>query len=198
MLDQNGATLSGASVSWASSASTVASVSSTGLITALADGTATITATSGSATGTASVTVEEGEFTDSDGGAILLADDAVELVFPAGAVDESVLITAKPATGLPTETTLVPGTAFDFGPDGIVFAEPVTLTIGYDPANVPLGVPEEELRLHKLVGSIYVQVDAGVVDVANHTVSGAIVGFSVFAILRRSWQIFFEDKRLGQ
>ena len=35
--DQNGATMSGASVAWASSASPVASVSSTGLVTAEAD-----------------------------------------------------------------------------------------------------------------------------------------------------------------
>jgi len=55
--DQNGATMSGASVTWASSASSVASVTSRGLVTAVADGTATVTATSGSATGTASVTV---------------------------------------------------------------------------------------------------------------------------------------------
>ena len=57
VLDQNGATMSGASVAWASSASTVASVSSTGVVAAVADGPATITATSGSASGTASVTV---------------------------------------------------------------------------------------------------------------------------------------------
>ena len=36
--DQNGATMDGASVAWASSASSVASVSSTGLVTAVADG----------------------------------------------------------------------------------------------------------------------------------------------------------------
>ena len=55
VLDQNGATISGASVTWESSGSSVASVSSSGLVTALADGTATITATSGSASGTAAV-----------------------------------------------------------------------------------------------------------------------------------------------
>ena len=181
VLDQNGATLSGASVSWASSASTVASVSSTGLITALADGTATITATSGSATGTASVIVQQAALPT--GGAVSLADDAVNLVFPAGALSEQVVITAEPATGLPAGPVPISGTAFDLGPDGIVFAEPVTLTIAYDPANVPPGVPEEELRLHKLVGGAYVLVDAGVVDVTNHTASGTIDGFSVFVIL---------------
>ena len=55
--DQNGATMSGASITWASSASSVASVSSTGLVTALADGTASITATAESANASASVSV---------------------------------------------------------------------------------------------------------------------------------------------
>ena len=57
--DQNGATMSGAPVTWVSSSSNVASVSSTGLVTAVADGTATVTATLGSATGTVSVTVQQ-------------------------------------------------------------------------------------------------------------------------------------------
>ena len=55
--DQNGATMSGASVTWSSSSASVATVSSSGLVTSVADGTATITATSGSANGTAAVTV---------------------------------------------------------------------------------------------------------------------------------------------
>lgn len=57
VVDQNGATMAGASVTWTTSGSSVASVSSTGMVAAVAVGTATITATSGSATGTASVTV---------------------------------------------------------------------------------------------------------------------------------------------
>ena len=57
--DQNGATMSGTPVTWVSAASNVASVSSTGLVTAVADGTATVTATSGSASETASVTVQQ-------------------------------------------------------------------------------------------------------------------------------------------
>ena len=57
--DQNGSTISGAPRTWASSGSSVASLSSTGVVTAEADGMATITATSGSATVTASVTVQQ-------------------------------------------------------------------------------------------------------------------------------------------
>jgi hypothetical protein len=57
--DQNGATMASATVTWATSDTAVATVSSTGLVTSVADGTATITATSGSATGTATVTVAQ-------------------------------------------------------------------------------------------------------------------------------------------
>ena len=48
--DQNGGTMSGATVTWATSDAAVATASSSGLVTSIADGTATITATSGSAT----------------------------------------------------------------------------------------------------------------------------------------------------
>jgi len=58
--DQNGAAMSGQTVTWASSATAVASVNATsGLVTAEDNGSATITATSGSINGTASVTVAQ-------------------------------------------------------------------------------------------------------------------------------------------
>jgi hypothetical protein len=55
--DASGTILSGQSVSWSSSASTVASVSSSGLVTAHALGTALITAAAGSRSGVATVNV---------------------------------------------------------------------------------------------------------------------------------------------
>ena len=57
--DAGGTTISGATVTWATSNSSVATVSSAGLVTAVANGTATITATNGSVTATASVTVSQ-------------------------------------------------------------------------------------------------------------------------------------------
>ncbi len=57
VLDHNGAIISDPFVTWESSSSSVASVSSTGLVTAVNNGIVTITATSGSASGTASVDV---------------------------------------------------------------------------------------------------------------------------------------------
>ena len=57
--DQNGNAMAGATVTWASSAPAVATVSATGLVTAAGNGTATITATAGSVSGTATVTVAQ-------------------------------------------------------------------------------------------------------------------------------------------
>ena len=57
--DQNGSSMSGASVAWASSAVAVATVDASGLARAAGNGTATITATSGSASGSATVSVEQ-------------------------------------------------------------------------------------------------------------------------------------------
>ena len=56
--DQNGQVMAAATLTWASSAASVATVSSTGLVTAVADGAATITATAGDARGTAEITVQ--------------------------------------------------------------------------------------------------------------------------------------------
>ena len=58
VLDQNGQVMAGTTVTWASNATAVATVSAAGLVTAVGNGTATITATAGSASGAAGITVE--------------------------------------------------------------------------------------------------------------------------------------------
>jgi len=56
--DQNGNVMAGAAVSWSSNNASVATVNTSGVATAAGDGTATITASSGSTSGTAALTVE--------------------------------------------------------------------------------------------------------------------------------------------
>ncbi|MCZ0934972.1 MAG: Ig-like domain-containing protein [Gemmatimonadetes bacterium] len=55
--DQNGRAVAGAAVTWASSATAVATVDGSGLVTAVGNGTATIAATAGGVSGSAAVTV---------------------------------------------------------------------------------------------------------------------------------------------
>ena len=57
VLDQYGQVMAGAAVTWSSGDASVAAVDGSGLVTAAANGAATITATAGSASGTAAVTV---------------------------------------------------------------------------------------------------------------------------------------------
>ena len=59
VLDQNGSTMAGASVSWSSGDTSVAVVDAAGLVTATGNGLVAITATAGSASGSAVVTVEQ-------------------------------------------------------------------------------------------------------------------------------------------
>ena len=56
---KNGRAMSGVTVTWTSSSAQVASVDAVGVVTAVANGAATITATTGSATGSAEVTVAQ-------------------------------------------------------------------------------------------------------------------------------------------
>ena len=61
VFDQSGAIVPDAEVTWASNNETVGTIDATGVFTALADGTATVTASAGGVTGTAAVTVTAGE-----------------------------------------------------------------------------------------------------------------------------------------
>lgn len=60
--DQNGSVMTGAAVSWSSSAASVATVDAAGLVTAVAGGAATITAMAAEASGTAEVSVIDMEW----------------------------------------------------------------------------------------------------------------------------------------
>ncbi len=57
--DQNGQVMTGATVTWASGSAAVATVDPTGLVMAVGNGTATITATAGSVSGSATVSVAQ-------------------------------------------------------------------------------------------------------------------------------------------
>ena len=59
VLDQNGQVMTGVPVTYSSSAESVATVDGSGLVTAVGNGSATVTATSGTASGSAAVTVEQ-------------------------------------------------------------------------------------------------------------------------------------------
>ena len=165
--DQNGQVMSGAGVTWTSSSASMATVSSTGLVTAAGNGTATITATAGSASGTATVTVAQqvsavvvspaadtlvagdtlrltAEATDANGHAVAGA----EFAWASG--DTAVAVVD--ATGLVTgagagEVEITATTSGLTGRAMVVAAAPVPATVAITPDTVAVAALGDTVRL---------------------------------------------------
>ncbi|HSM05878.1 MAG TPA: hypothetical protein VK858_14770, partial [Longimicrobiales bacterium] len=139
------------------------------------------------------------------GGGVLILDaplGPVELSVPPGAVSSDVQITvqvvdastlslpsasssspsatptsAGPATAAQLGSVIVAGDyAYDFGPDGLEFNEPVTLTLPYDDQALPEGASEEDVQVF-VTNAIFAAFES-TVDVVANTVSAQIDHFS--------------------
>ena len=118
-----------------------------------------------------------------DGGVIEIHNGRVKLEFSPGAVSEETHIRVSPLANVGVPGVVMP-TAFDFGPDGAVFAEPVTLTLGYNQSEIPDGFDESELIV---LSSSHdraevVEVPGATVDPDANTITATISGFSLFAV----------------
>ena len=175
--DASGNTIPDKRFAWSSSDESIATINSSGLVTAAgANGAITITATTDGIAGTATVAVVTGP----QGGTLSVANGQVTLVFPAGSIDRPIVVTVDVGSLAPSTTRLVPGTVFDFGPSGTPFNVPVQLTIRYDPSDLAV---ESLLRLFQVVGDRWVEVSGSEVDVVAKTVTGGINTFSRYAVL---------------
>ncbi|MEW5928542.1 MAG: invasin domain 3-containing protein [Gemmatimonadota bacterium] len=122
----------------------------------------------------------------SAGGSVVSRGDSIRLDFPEGALAEAVDITVQPADGMAADGGKLPGAMLELGPSGQRFARPVRLTLRYDPAAVPQGVPAAELRIHRREGDVWTEVPGGGVDVATGTVTAELSGFSTYAVMPRA------------
>ena len=180
-VDAAGSPVSGQTVAWSSSAPTVATVSSAGLVTAMAIGTTSVTATSSGKSATATITVVAGSLIGAAGGTVRSSDGNVSAVIPAGALAQPTPITIAPAAISPASAVVVPGSAYKLGPSGTQFAQPVTVTIKYDPAAVRAGTPQEVLGLYTAGAASWSAIAGGTVDTVAHTVQGTTTHFSDFS-----------------
>lgn len=105
----------------------------------------------------------------------------VVLNIPAGALTGKTILTITSPTTPDSDPYLIPGTEYEFGPDGTTFAVPVTLAITYDPAGIPGGAPETDLKIHKDIGATW-DPYASDVDTVIHQVSTDINGFSRWGV----------------
>jgi len=83
----------------------------------------------------------------------------------------------------PPAGAYIMGCAYDYKPDGATFIPPITLTVKYDPGQVPAGFDESKLVIafYDTETSMWV-VYPSVVDTVNHTITAQIDHFTRFAV----------------
>lgn len=184
--DAGGANLS-RPVTWQSSNTALATVSSTGLVTGVAPGAVTITANSDGVNGFQVLSVRSPitvpPATAGTPTTTTVLGGAVTLTIPPAATSTTTTLTVAPAATVPTDDRLVPGATFDFGPAGTVFSTPITLELGFNPANVPVA-KRADLRINLVgPGGTLTQLPGGAVDLANNRVSAPVSHFSTYTIV---------------
>ena len=118
------------------------------------------------------------------GGSVTALDGRVTMVFPANSVLSDTRITVTDATGFPTDDRLVAGSAFEIGPSGVSFLEPVEVTVVYDLSGIPEGALEEQLRLFRAVGGSWTLVEGSSVTPSIDRVTGEITALGTYGILQ--------------
>lgn len=182
--DSAGNAISGQTIIWSASPTSVATVTTAGLVTAVSAGTATITATAGGKSGTATITASGSTDVANIGpaGGTVTADHGrVTLVFPAGALTTSTPISVTPLAALTPPPGGYIGTVYELGPTGSQFAQPMTLTMPYSPSALPAGVGATSLTLHTQVNGAWQPILDSYVDTIAHTVTARVSHFSLWA-----------------
>ena len=178
--DASGTTVSGQTIIWSTSPTTIATVNDVGAVTGVATGTATVTATTGGKSATANVTVTAGAMVTVSGGTVANGDGSVSFAFPAQAVSTTTPVSIRPAVTFPASNNLI-GSPYDFGPTGTQFAQPVTVRVRYDPATLPAGTLPELIQLYTVAGTHWSVVAGSTVDTAAHVVTATLSHFSIYS-----------------
>ena len=178
------------SVTWASSDPTIASVSNasgtSGLVTGIGIGTATLTATDPATGVTGSVIIAGttlgtfGAVVGAGGGALggVSNGSGIAVTIPAGALSGTLTITASPVA---SPASSVIGPVWDMEPSGTRFLRPVTLTLPFTAAELG-GAAPTSFTLSTLVAGTWENTSAPNVDTTASTISGTTFHFSQFGL----------------
>lgn len=180
--DAQGATLTGRPFDWNTSNPAVASVSNAGVVTAIATGSATITASAEGKSAQAAITVVNGTIVGPAGGDVVADGGNVTVSIPPGALSSGTAITVQPLANPPAHPRLIAGTAFEFGPGGTAFAAAVNVTIKFTIPNLGAAIPVN-LRLHRFTNAAWVQLPGGSVNLGALSVTGQTTTFSTYGLI---------------
>lgn len=185
-------------LTWHSSQASVATVDAAGKVTAVAEGSTNITATSGtivsnasvvtvtlSSTTTALVTpvgtptgVAVSQSIGPTGGSLPSADGRLTVIVPAGAVASATTFTIQPVTNQAPGGI---GDAYQLLPDGLTFPVPVQLAFHYTTDEMA-GVPSDGLSVgYQDVQRYWRTIFAGAYDAASRTLTVPTNHFTVFS-----------------
>jgi hypothetical protein len=90
-----------------------------------------------------------------------------------------------PAPPSAPATQSVIGLPYNLKPEGTTFDRPVTITLTYDPANIPAGINEQDLILafYDNTNQCWVNLNDIRVDKLTRTISGKINHFAIFSVI---------------
>lgn len=128
--------------------------------------------------------VDDGVQIGASGGTATFLNGAVVLEVPAGAVSNNVSITVDPISNPLDDDHLLAGTAYEFGPNGTVFAVPVRLTLAFDPGTLPEDATVENVAIGRFSGSEWQPLATDLeVDLEAGSISGNIDQFSSWSVM---------------
>ena len=120
------------------------------------------------------------------------ADQKLSITIPAGTVildgtgapPDRLSMLANPNPPAPPANSRLLGTVYDLEPGGTTFSPAVSLVWKYDPAGLPSGVQEADLRIayYDNLKSQWIYLP-GLVNVENHLITVSVLHFTTFAIL---------------
>jgi hypothetical protein len=181
--DAAGNVLPDRTVTWQSADPRVATVSGSGLVTGVAHGHVTISATSEGRTSTAEVGVSFGGVVGFIGGTLALPNGLAQLQLPAGALAGQTRVYLDSATALPaTPAPALAGTGFTLGPADLVLHQSATLTIRYLAGLVP-PAQEPSIGMYSSGGDSWVAVNGSVLDQPGRAVTAPVRGPATYGLL---------------
>lgn len=178
--DSAGTVLTGRSVIWSSSNVTTATVSDSGVVTAVSAGTVRITASAESRSAAVDIVVRDGGLIVPSGGTASGLAGAVLLTVPAASVSAPLSLTVDRDTVAPPHPRLLSDRAFRIAPETTTFAQPAILRVSY--ASLPAGVRATQLRVHWWDGAAW-QPLAGSVDTVSARVTAELRRGGPFALI---------------
>lgn len=117
----------------------------------------------------------------SQGGNFSAFGSTLDLNIPDGALGTQQTISVKRAT--PSNSSFIPGTAFDLGPTGLTFLKSIQLKTSYDSSKIPGGHSESDLSLARLENGKWTTLGASGVNETYDEVCGLTSSFSTYAVV---------------